>query len=1167
MLLWSVGRAPLKKLTRGLDRFTMPLPVPRDLPLQSGWGGLGWAKGTAVAIDYRLLGTIEAAANGRVLDVGGRRQRALLAILLLSANAPVTRDTLIDKLWGDRAPSDAQHTLDVAVSRLRKALESAAGDRVVATRPGAYVLLAEPEHVDVRCFERVAAQGRRALAAGDPAEARDALRAALALWRGAPLSDVSGEQFAGPEIARLEEMRASVAEDLIEVELALGQHAEVLGELGLLVEANPLREQLAALLMIALYRSGRQPEALAVYQSARRALVDELGIEPGPELRRVERAILEQAVWLDVPRADRAAQQPAGTDHLPQRPAPARRPRVLIAAGAGLTLAVVLALLVGGADGATARATAGPDTVGVIDTGRGVLEAVVKDVRRPGGVAYSDSSAWITDTARNLLLRANLRGWVVDPIHVGPGPGAVAVGGGKVWVANQLNGTVSEVNPASNSVVARIHVGNGPGAMTYGFGSVWVANTTDSTVSRIIAGGGRVAPIPTGSSPAGLAAGFGGIWVATATGRVLFIDPRSDRVTRSLPVGGAPVGVAVGGTSVWVAESGGSVARLDPHTGRVLRTRIGGTAKGIAFADGTVWITTGAGKVARLDPRTGAKSFIRVGNQPSAIAAAGGHLLTTVLPTSASHRGGTLTIIAQLIPPDQTTDPARAWFTAEQQMLSVTNDGLVTYRRTGGPGGDTLVADLATAIPAPADGGRTYTFQLRPGIRYSNGELVRPADFRRAIERVFAVGKNIGAAGPYLGIVGARQCLKSAARCDLSHGIVADTQTGTVTFHLVAPDPDFMYSLALPFADAIAPGTPDHVLSATQIPATGPYMTSSYVPHHRWVLVRNPRFREWSAAAQPRGYPDRIVLRLDVASAAAEKDVAADRADVLLSPAVRLHGLSTRYRSLLHSGPQSGTVGLVLNTRAYPFTKRAARQAVNYALDRSRLVRMIGGPLVGQVTCQILPPALPGYQPYCPYTVRAGPDGAWTGPDLARAQRLVAESGTKGARVTVLTGAFGTSVPVETTGQYLVSVLDQIGYRASLRVVNDYTAYDRAAYDSRYRPQVSWFNWFTDFPAPSDMIQPLLTCHSFIPASAVNLNVAEFCDPLVDEQVSRALMLQTSAPNAAGALWARIDREIVDRAPWVPIYNPVSTVLLSPRVGNYQFDPYYQLLIDQLWVR
>ena len=1140
----------------------------RDLPLQSGRGGILCAKGTAVAIDYRLLGVIEAVAGGRVLDVRGHRQRALLAILLLSANEPVTRDTLIDKLWADRPPSGAQHTLDVCVSRLRKALEPAAGCRVVLTRPGAYVLHAEPERVDVRRFERLAATGRRTLAAGEPGEAKAALRAALALWRGAPLADVSSEQFAQPEVAHLEELRAVVTEDLMEAELALGRHADIVGELSGLAEASPLRERPAALLMIALYRSGRQPQALAVYQSSRRALVDELGIEPGPELRRVERAILEQAAWLDGPREEPAGQRPAAAGGGRAGSAPARRPRILIAAAAGLALAVTLALLVANAGGATGRTTAGPDTVGVIDARRGVLDAVVKDVRRPGGVAYGDSSAWITDTARNLLLRADLHGRVVDPIPVGPGPGAVAVGGGEVWVANQLNGTVSEVNPASGTVVDSITVGNGPGAMTYGFGSVWVANTTDSTVSRIAAGSSRVvAMIATGSSPVGVVAGYGGIWAVTATGRLLFIDPRHDRITRSLPVGGDPAGVAVGAGSVWVAESGGSVTRFDPRTGRVRRIRIGGMAKGVAYAEGAVWVTTGAGRVGRLDLRTGAKKFIRVGNEPTAIAAAGGHLLTTVLPSPTTHRGGTLTMIAHVATIEETTDPARAWFTVEQQMLSVTNDGLVTYRRTGGPAGDTLVPDLATAIPAPTDGGRTYTFQLRSGIRYSNGESVRPGDFRRAIERVFAVGSGIGTAGEYTGIVGASQCVRAPAHCDLSRGIVADARTGTVTFHLVAPDPDFLDRLALPFADAIAAGTPDRLLSAAQIPATGPYMTSLYVPHHRWVLVRNPRFRQWSAAAQPPGYPDRIVLRLDVPDAAAEVAVEQDRADVLLSPAAHIHELVTRYPSLLHAGPQQGTIALVLNTRAYPFTVTAARQAVNYAIDRGKLLRLIGGPTTGQLTCQILPPALPGYQPYCPYTASSGPGAVWTAPDLARAQQLVAASGTKGARVTVLTGAFGTTIPVATTGRYIVSVLDQIGYRASLRVLPDFSSYDKAAYNSRYRPQVSWFGWYTDFPTPSDMISPVLSCRSFVPASMANLNGAEFCDPSVDAQVRQALMLQASAPDAAGALWARIDREITDQAPWVPIYNPLSTVLLAPRVGNYQFDPNYQLLIDQLWVR
>jgi peptide/nickel transport system substrate-binding protein len=1119
-------------------------------------------------IDYRLLGPIEAVVDGRVVDLGGQKQRALLAILLLSANKPVARDALVDRLWADRPPARAQHTLDVYISRLRKVLEPPDGGRVVQTRSGGYILTAEPERIDARVFERLAADGRRMLAAGEPAKVAATLADALALWRGAALADVCDELFAKAEIARLEELRAAAIEDRIEAELALGHHAGVVGELDGLVEANPVRERPAALLMIALYRSGRQSEALAVYKSARRALVEEFGIEPGPDLRRVESAILEQAEWLDKPATPSPVARPASAGDGPARPASGRgRRRGLIAAAGSLAAVVTLALLVGGAL-ATRRPMAGPDTVGVIDAGRGVLDAVVTKVGRPGGVAYGAASAWITDTADDQLLQADLGGRVTDSIHVGPGPGAVTVGGGEVWVANQLNGTVSEVNPAARAVVASIDVGNGPGAMVYGFGSVWVANLTDSTLSRIAASQSQViATIPTGGSPVGLAAGYGGIWVASGTGRLLFVDPRSDLIARSLKIGSEAAGVAACEGSIWVAGSGGTVARVDPRTGRVREIRIAGSENGIACANGEVWITTGDGRIAELDPRTSAVRFVRVGNEPTAIASAGRALLTTVLPSAASHRGGTLTIIASLPASNQTTDPAVAYFPAEWQMLSVTNDGLVTYRRTGGPGGDTLVPDLAAALPAPTAGGRTYTFQLRPGIRYSNGEPVKPADFRRAIERLFIVDGGGGPADFYLGIVGAGRCAHHPAGCDLASGIMADDKTGTVTFHLVASDPNFLYKLAFSFADAIAPGTPDRLLSASQIPATGPYMTASYLPHHRWVLVRNRRFRQWSAAAQPRGYPDRIVLRFDVAAGAAVTAVEQGRADVLQSPAARLHEITTRYPTLLHAGPVFGTVGLLLNTRTYPFTVTAARQAVNFAIDRRTLVGLIGGAAPGQPTCQILPPALAGYQPYCPYTISPGAAGVWTGPDLARAQHLVAASGTKGARVTVVTGGFGTSIPVVTTGRYIVSVLDQIGYRASLRVVSNDIAYNKAAYDSRSKAQVSWISWFTDFPRSFDMIDPLFTCHSFVPASATNLNGAEFCDPKVDAQVGQAARLQARAPNAATALWALIDREIVNQAPMVPIYNPVATTLLSPRTGNYQFDPYYWLLTDQLWVR
>jgi YVTN family beta-propeller protein len=1129
--------------------------------------------GTTAGIDYRLLGAIEAGVNGHVLDIGGQKQRALLAILLLSANKPVSRDVLVDRLWGQHPPAGAQHTLEVYVSRLRKALEPAAGCQVVLTRPGAYLLRAAGEHIDVRRFERLVREGRRALAANAPGRAAADLREALALWRGEPLADIGHEDFAQPEVARLEELRASAVEDRIEADIALGRHADVISELGALVAAHPLRERLYQLLMIALYRCGRQAEALAVYQSARSVLVRELGIEPGPGLRQVERAILEQDASLEPSPRAAPPHAPGGAGGgRPPSATRSRRSRWLAAAVA--CLVVVVALLAGGASigvgGSASLTVAGPNTVAVIDTSRNVVTRVLTGIGRPGGIAYGADATWVTDTADDLLLRINSAGLVVDRVPVGRGPAGVTVESGQVWVANQLDGTVSEVNAAAGTVVATVDVGNGPVAIASGYGSVWVSDVTDNALSRIDPSSGHVlATIPLGGAPAGLAIGKGGVWVAGADpGRLLLVDPRTNSLVRDVPIGSSPAALAIGAGNVWIADSTGTVARFDPMTGHVQKSKVGGSPTGIAYADGAIWVANGnGGSVIRIDPRTGSVRPIHTGNEPATLVAAGGDVLATVLPSPASHRGGTLTMIASLSPHDQNTDPAVAFTMPMWQMLSVTNDGLVGYQRVGGPPGNTLVPDLAQALPAPTHNGLTYTFRLRPGIRYSTGALVRPEDFRRAIERVLSLNQLSGAAAFYTGIVGARACQQAPSRCNLARGIVANDRANTITFHLTAPDPEFLYKLAFSFADAVPPGTPNHLIGPSQLPATGPYMTRAFVPRHRWILVRNPRFRPWSAKAQPSGYPDRIVLRLDVPPGPAVNAVERGSANVLLSPPpARLPELATRYAGQLHSGPLGATIGLVLNTRVRPFNVLAARQAVNAAIDRNKLIQLIGGPLAAQPTCQVLPPAMPGYQPYCPYTLNPGPGGVWTAPDLARAERLVRASGTRGARVTVVTGAFGPTIPEQTTGHYLVSVLDHLGYRASLRVINDPDAYARRLYDSRRRTQVGWFSWYQDYPAPSDFIGPLLTCRSFIPGNPLNLNAAEFCNRSIDAQVQQALMLQSRNPNAAAALWARIDREITDQAPWVPVYNPRSLVILSARVGNYQFNPYWSLLIDQLWV-
>ena len=1121
-------------------------------------------------IDYRILGPLEVSANGRVIEIGGPKLRALLVILLLRPNESVPRDVLVHELWGEQPPVGAQHSLDVYVSRLRKSLDAAAAGSVVVTRPGAYSLRLAKDELDALRFENLVGQGRAALAANAPGQAAEKLRAALELWRGQALADLANGHSPRVEAARLEELRLSATEDRIDSDLALGRHADVVGELEALVTLHSLRERLRGQLMIALYRSGRQAEALEAYQAARRTLVEELGLEPGPALRQLESAILRQDASLDLPGP--AAPAPGVGPATGRRQPWLLRPKRLLAVAAAL--AVAIALLVGVAARGPVQLLAGPDTVGVIDGGQARLSAVVTGVGRPNGVGYGAGTAWVTDSADNMLFRVDPDGQVIDRIPVGRGPAGVVVADGEVWVANELDGTVSEVNPGSETQVAVIPAGIGPDAIAAGYGSVWVANITSDTLSRIDAiSGDVVSTISLGSAPDAIAVGDGAVWVTSQeTGELLRVDPADNRISRAIAVGHSPDGVAVGAASVWVADGDGSLTRVDPRTGKVQTATVGGAPAGVVYADGAVWVANGvSGTVSRIDPGTGATKQIPVGNQPTGLAAAGGAVWATVLPSLATHRGGTLTVIAPQTPGHASlpTDPAVAYDILTWQMLSMTNDGLVGYKRVGGLAGDQLVPDLATALPRPTDGGRTYTFRLRPGLRYSTGTLVRPDDIRRALERVFMIDKQQNPSIPvfYAGIVGASQCERSPGPCDLARGIVADDAAGTVTFHLTAPDPEFLYKLAFPWADAVPPGTPDRMISAVQLPATGPYVTESLVPGHTWVLVRSPRFREWSQQAQPGGYPDRIVVRFDVAPAQAVADVEQGRADVLLAPPPdAVSQLATHYTSQLHSGPLAATLALPLNTRVPPFNSVAARRALNYAIDRNAVIALNGGPLAAQPTCQVLPPVTLGYQPYCPYTLQAGPGGAWTAPDLALAERLVRASGTQGDKVTVLYGNVGAPYPSLATARYVVSVLDQLGYRASLRVVGP-NAYWNVLGDSRDRIQIAFFGWFQDYPAPSDFIDSVLTCDSFIPANPGNLNTAEFCDPPIDAQAEQALADQVGDPAAAAGQWAAIDHELVDQAPWVPLYNPRDLTVLSARTGNYQFQPYWNLLIDQLWVR
>jgi DNA-binding SARP family transcriptional activator len=281
-------------------------------------------------IDFRILGPLEVLDNGREIALGGSKQRALLALFLLRANETLTADWLIDALWGEHPPARATKTVQVHISRLRKALVAGAagGSRdVLVTRGLGYELQLDPERLDAHRFERLLAEGRRELA-GRPQHAVVALEQALSLWRGAALADFAYESFAQSEIARFEDLHIAAREQLVDAKLALGRQAEVLTELEALIAELPYREGLHAQLMLALYRCDRQADALQAYQNARRTLVEELGIEPGRRLRELERAILAQESALAMPEPARARELDAAPDgawSVPSASAPRQR--------------------------------------------------------------------------------------------------------------------------------------------------------------------------------------------------------------------------------------------------------------------------------------------------------------------------------------------------------------------------------------------------------------------------------------------------------------------------------------------------------------------------------------------------------------------------------------------------------------------------------------------------------------------------------------------------------------------------------------------------------------------------------------------------------------------------------------------------------------------------
>ncbi len=528
--------------------------------------------------------------------------------------------------------------------------------------------------------------------------------------------------------------------------------------------------------------------------------------------------------------------------------------------------------------------------------------------------------------------------------------------------------------------------------------------------------------------------------------------------------------------------------------------------------------------------------------------------------TTASHRGGTLKLLAKAA--GGTLDPQVNYTLQYWQLYQATYDGLLAFKKAGGNDAFTVVPDLAENLPTPTNGGKTWVFKLRKGIKFSNGQPLTVKDVVASFQRIFKV-KSPTSGSFYAGIIGAKACLAKPATCTLKGGVVGNAKADTVTINLIAPDSEFKYRLAVPHASILPANAPPNDGGTKPIPGTGAYYFASYDPNKELVMKRNPYFKQWSHDAQPDGYPDEITQSFGLTVEAQITAIENGQDDWTLEapPADRLGEMGTKYASQVHVEPLTAFWYLPMNVNIPPFNNLKARQAVNFAIDRNAAVKIFGGPNLATPSCQVLPPGFPGHKDYCPYT--KNPGTKWSAPDIAKAKQLVKESGTAGEKVTVYSADDDVN---KAMGVYIQSVLNEIGYKASVKPisVNIFFTYVQ---NTNNKVQINVQQWYQDYPAASDFLYVLFGCESFHPGSDSSINFSGFCNKPINAQMHKALTLAVTNEPAANILWAKIDKQVTDQAPMATLFNPKHVDFVSKRVGNFTFSKQFYWLVDQSWVQ
>lgn len=534
-------------------------------------------------------------------------------------------------------------------------------------------------------------------------------------------------------------------------------------------------------------------------------------------------------------------------------------------------------------------------------------------------------------------------------------------------------------------------------------------------------------------------------------------------------------------------------------------------------------------------------------------------------PYDAKKAGGTVTLVAQAAA--GTLDP-KINYTAEfWQLYQASYDGLLTFSYGAGATTFNVVPDLAEALPTVSNGGKTFTFKLRKGIKFSDGKPVTVADVKASFERIFKVSSPT-AGSFYNGIVGADVCLKTPATCKLDKGVVVDPATNSVVINIIAPDDAILSKLAVPHAVINPASAPSKDAGTTIIPTTGAYTFKSYDPNKSLVMVRNPYFKEWNHNAQPQGYPDQIVYKFGITPTAQVTAVENNQANWVYDPipADRLNEIGTKYASQVHINPLTAMWYLPMNVNLAPFNNVKARQAVNYAIDRAAMVKIFGGTQLAAPVCSFLPPNFPGHVDYCGYTkgaTPAKPAKAWSSPDLELAKKLVKESGTAGQAVGIVVSDDDVNKQM---GVYLQSVLNSIGYKATVKPISGNIQFTYIQ-NSKNKVQISVTQWYQDYPAASDFLDVLLGCASFTPNSDSSINMSGYCNKAIDAKMAKAKALGATDAAGANKLWGEIDQEVMGDAPVAVAFTPKQLDFISAGSKNYLFSLQYKMFVSQLIVK